>query len=65
MRREIQRRLVPVNEAVTARYGVAGLKAALDMLGWEGGRVRPPLGDLPAEAREAVRATLTEAGLLG
>ncbi len=60
---EIQRRLVPVNEAVTARFGVAGLKAALELLGWEGGRVRPPLGDLPPQLRQELRATLVEAGL--
>jgi len=62
---EIQRRLVPVNEAVTVRFGVAGLKVALDMLGWEGGHVRAPLGDLHPEARAELRATLVEAGLLG
>ncbi len=62
---DIQRRLVPVNDAVTVRYGVAGLKAALELLGWEGGRVRPPLGDLSAEARAALKATLVEADLLG
>jgi 4-hydroxy-2-oxoglutarate aldolase len=61
---ELQRRLVPVNEAVTVRYGVAGVKAALDMLGFEGGPVRAPLGDLQAEGRAALRATLVEANLL-
>ena len=32
------------------------------MLGWEGGRVRPPLGDLHPELRRELRATLVEAG---
>ena len=37
---ELQRRMIPVNSAVTARFGIAGLKAALDMLGYYGGPVR-------------------------
>ncbi len=59
----LQARLVPVNEAVTTRFGVAGLKAALEMLGFEGGPVRAPLGDLGPAAREELRLVLEEAGL--
>lgn len=40
---ELQQRMIPVNAAVTARFGIAGLKAALDMLGYCGGPVRSPL----------------------
>lgn len=60
----LQRRMIPVNTAVTARYGVPGLKAALDMLGWYGGPVRPPLADLAAGEREALRRVLAQGGLL-
>ncbi len=62
---EIHFRLMPVGWAVTAGHGVAGLKAALDWLGFRGGDPRPPL--LPADeaVREAVGAILVEAGLLG
>jgi 4-hydroxy-2-oxoglutarate aldolase len=60
----IQRRMLPVNKAVTATYGVAGLKAALDMLGYYGGPPRQPLlPSTPAE-KEAIQAILTEASLL-
>jgi 4-hydroxy-2-oxoglutarate aldolase len=60
---ELQRRLVPVNEAVTSRFGVAGLKAALEMLGYEGGPLRAPLGDLAPAAREELQRILQTAGL--
>ncbi len=44
--REIQLRLIAPNGAVTARFGIAGLKAALDLLGMYGGPVRAPLRSL-------------------
>jgi 4-hydroxy-2-oxoglutarate aldolase len=62
--RGLQIRLLPVNTAVTATYGVPGLKAAMDMLGYFGGDPRPPL--LPASERERseIRAILKKADLL-
>ena len=48
--RQLQIRMLPVNTAVTATYGVPGLKAALDMLGYFGGEPRLPL--LPASEKE-------------
>jgi len=60
----LQRRMIPVNSAVTARYGVPGLKAALDMLGWYGGPVRAPLADLTEGRRGLLRGVLAEGGLL-
>ncbi|MGC8837415.1 MAG: dihydrodipicolinate synthase family protein, partial [Anaerolineae bacterium] len=60
----LQRRLIPANTAVTARFGVAGVKAALDMLGYYGGPVRPPLLDLREDERQTLRAILVEAGIL-
>jgi len=62
---ELQRRMVPVNAAVTARFGVAGLKAALDMLGYYGGPVRSPLLDLAESERQVLQGILAEGGLLG
>ncbi len=60
----LQRRMIPANTAVTSRFGVAGVKAALDMLGYYGGPVRAPLLDLRDDERQALRAILTEAGIL-
>ncbi|HTM02825.1 MAG TPA: dihydrodipicolinate synthase family protein [Vicinamibacterales bacterium] len=39
----LQQQLLPIAKLVGATYGVAGLKAALDVLGYEGGLPRPPL----------------------
>jgi len=61
---ELQRRMIPVNTSVTATYGIAGLKVALDMLGYYGGPVRPPLLDLSADERRALREILVEGGIL-
>jgi 4-hydroxy-2-oxoglutarate aldolase len=62
--RTIQLRLVESNLAVTARFGVAGLKAALALCGRPVGVVRPPLVALEAEEHTALRAILVKAGLL-
>jgi 4-hydroxy-2-oxoglutarate aldolase len=61
---ELQRRMIPVNAAVTARFGIAGLKAALDMLGYYGGPVRLPLLNLTEGERQTLRRILLEGGIL-
>jgi 4-hydroxy-2-oxoglutarate aldolase len=61
---DTQRQMVPVNTAVTATYGVPGLKAALDMLGYYGGPVRAPLLDLGENEREALKQILADGRLL-
>lgn len=57
-------RLVPANIAVTATYGVPGLKYASTLLGYEGGGVRSPLLPLDADAESRIRSILEQAGLL-
>jgi 4-hydroxy-2-oxoglutarate aldolase len=44
--REVQKSILNLNALVTSKYGVAGLKAALDMIGFFGGVPRRPM--LPA-----------------
>jgi 4-hydroxy-2-oxoglutarate aldolase len=61
---DLQRRMIPVNNAVTARFGIAGLKAALDMLGYYGGPVRSPLLGLTDDERLILREILQEGGIL-
>jgi dihydrodipicolinate synthase/N-acetylneuraminate lyase len=39
----LQAAIIPLNQFVTATYGVAGLKAALDVVRGYGGDPRPPL----------------------
>jgi 4-hydroxy-2-oxoglutarate aldolase len=61
---ELQRRMIPVNAAITARFGVPGLKAALDMLGWYGGPVRLPLLGLDEAHQQVLREILVAGGVL-
>ncbi len=60
----LQKKLIPVNKAVTSKYGVPGLKAALDMLGYFGGEPRSPLAPIGEKEREDVKMILKTAGLL-
>jgi 4-hydroxy-2-oxoglutarate aldolase len=62
--RDLHLRMLPVNLAITSRFGVSGLKAALDMVGFYGGPPRLPLLPLDDERREEVRNMLKTAGLL-
>lgn len=50
--RTLQHHLASINKAVTADYGVAGLKSLLDQLGFYGGLPRKPLHGVSAEVRE-------------
>jgi 4-hydroxy-2-oxoglutarate aldolase len=61
---ELQRKMIPLNSAVTDRFGIAGLKAALDMLGYYGGPVRSPLLALNEKARETLHAILADAEII-
>lgn len=61
---ELQQRIVPVNTAVTATYGVAGLKYATTLMGYEGGFVRRPLLPLDDSAKNNLRTILSTAGFL-
>ncbi len=60
----LQMKLIPINKAVTSKYGVPGLKAAMDMLGYFGGDPRSPLSPLGDREREDLKTILKSAGLL-
>jgi 4-hydroxy-2-oxoglutarate aldolase len=60
----LQERLAPLHRAVVAELGIGGMKAALDLLGMEGGPVRPPLQPLRAGELPRVRDALAAAGVL-
>ncbi len=62
--RSVQLRLIDLNSTITSRLGVAGLKYALDLLGYKGGYARSPLLPLMEEQKEQVRGALDKAGLL-
>jgi 4-hydroxy-2-oxoglutarate aldolase len=52
----IQHRITPLGRAVTAGFGIPGLKAALDLAGFTGGEPRPPLAPASTDARERIRS---------
>lgn len=56
----LQAKLTPLAQAVTTRFGIGGLKAALEMKGYVGGSVRAPLAQPSDEAREEIRRCLEE-----
>ena len=60
--RESQRSILRLNTLVTAKYGVAGLKAALDMAGYFGGDPRKPMLPASDEARAEIRQELEKLG---
>ena len=57
----LQARLTPLAEAVTTRFGIGGLKVALEFKGFVGGHVRSPLLTAGDEAREEIRRCLSDA----
>jgi len=62
--RELQLKMIPANQAVTAIYGVPGLKTAMDMRGYFGGDPRLPLLPSSEQERSEIEAILKKAGLL-
>jgi len=57
----LQEKLTPLARAVTRTYGVAGLKAAMDMAGYVGGGVRAPLQPASEEERAEIKGLLYQA----
>lgn len=53
----------PLHDGIVATYGVPGVKAALDHLGFRGGLPRPPLAPLAEEHRARVAELLDGAGV--
>ncbi len=62
--KKLQMRLIKPTLAVTSRYGVPGLKAAMDLSGYYGGRSRLPLFPITSAEIEAIRNIFTGAGFL-
>jgi 4-hydroxy-2-oxoglutarate aldolase len=54
----LQEELTPLASAVTTKYGIGGLKAALDFAGYRGGAVRAPLRAPDNAARAEIKAAL-------
>ena len=61
--RRMALRLAPVSKLVGATHGVPGLKAAITLLGFDGGVPRPPLLPVGQQATDVIREQLKELGL--
>lgn len=56
----LQRQVLPIARSVGTAHGVAALKAALDLIGYEGGLPRPPLRPAPQMVIDTVTRQLQE-----
>jgi len=54
----LQRRITPLAKSVTTTYGVAGLKAAMDLAGYTGGAPRRPLAPATPQIVETIRGQI-------
>jgi 4-hydroxy-2-oxoglutarate aldolase len=54
----LQRRITPLAKLVGTLYGIAGLKYALDQVGFTGGPTRPPLGTVPVDGQRKIESEL-------
>lgn len=62
--RALANRLLPVNAAITAQFGIGGMKVAMDYLGLEGGETRSPLNRPSEENCLKIKEILINANLL-
>ena len=56
--RELQKTLLEPNNTVTTKYGVPGLKYALDLLGYKGGYPRRPLTQISEDDKKVIEKAL-------
>ncbi|NXA48651.1 HOGA1 protein, partial [Nothocercus julius] len=62
--RDLQHRLIEPNTAVTRRFGIAGLKKAMEWFGYYGGPCRAPLAPLSAGQEQELREAFSANGWL-
>jgi len=62
--RNLQLKLVPLNEAVTQIFGIPGAKYALDLIGYYGGPCRLPLLPLNNREKKEIKEILTDLNLI-
>ena len=62
--KELAARVMRADRGVVSRYGIGGLKAALDLQGLYGGPCRAPLPTPDGDGIEDIKESLASAGLL-
>lgn len=60
---DLRRRLTITSREIVVRFGIPGVKAALDLLGYTGGPPRAPLKSVGERDRSDIRRTLENVGL--
>lgn len=60
--RQLQEKLAPLSRAVTSQFGIAGLKAAMQMAGYRAGPPRAPLLAASQEESEKIKAIMRQTG---
>jgi 4-hydroxy-2-oxoglutarate aldolase len=62
--RKLHERILKANNLISGKYGVVGVKAAMNMAGYKGGVTRKPLLPLSEEQGQEMRIKLQEIGFL-
>jgi 4-hydroxy-2-oxoglutarate aldolase len=62
--RTLHFKLSRLNQAVSGKWGVAGVKAAMDIMGFKGGRPRGPLNAVTIEAAEKIKQQIANEGFI-
>ena len=57
-------KVIRLNKVISGAWGVAGVKAAMDIIGFKGGQPRHPLRGLTDEARELIKQTIVNEGFI-
>jgi len=62
--RDLQLQILKLNQMVSGKFGVAGVKAAMDLVGFHGGPPRAPLLPLTTEEKKKLREDLIASGFM-
>ncbi|MHC4324504.1 MAG: dihydrodipicolinate synthase family protein [Planctomycetota bacterium] len=62
--RELHFKLSRLNQAVSGTWGVAGVKAAMDLMGFKGGKPRHPLKAVTNEGAEKIKRQIVNEGFI-
>ena len=60
--RELHFRISRLNQAISGSWGVAGVKAAMDIRGFKGGSPRHPLKEITKEGIEKIKQAMLNEG---
>ncbi len=62
--KSLQIKMLEINQMVTVKFGIPALKAAMDLLGYEGGKPRKPLRPISTQERKVLEEALIRYGAL-